>query len=115
MKESKTSLRLYFGLLAILTVLSGDLWYALAGTPSLIDIASIVQILGYVYFAVTLPKYLNQERVKYVKGWLLIVFALSVIITFINGPETGGYIGLAIAGLLTWYLYNSVSRLSKSN
>ena len=117
MKESEKSLRLFFALMAILSIVSGDLWFALAGTPdlskaSLFDFITIVEILGYLYFAFTLPKYLNPKRVVYVKGWLVVAFLFSAILTITESPYAMSYVGLFIGAAFTWYLFMSVGKLS---
>lgn len=130
MKESSTSLRLFFGIIGVLYFLStgflfmllgllgmsgafGDLF---TGSPLALfnTVLGVMWSLGYLYFAFALPSYLNPERAKYVKIFLILPLAMTFLWTALDFL-TLGYIDFftpVIAVLVTWYLYANVRRLS---
>ena len=128
MKESSTSLRWFFGVIGTLTLLSTllVLWITsaiglsgLIGTGStanvVLRVIYLVEAVGLIYFAFALPKFLNPEKAKYVEWFLLFPLALAVITDLIQFFSTSVYpdfITLVISGLITWYLYHNVHRLS---
>lgn len=131
MRESSTSLRGYFGIVGIFYFLSTGFLLAIMGplglsgafgdlfAGSLLSMLNtllgVVLSLCYIYFAFTLPSYLNPERAKYVQIFLILPPAILLLWTAI-GFFTIGQINLispAIAALITWYLYVNVGRLSK--
>ncbi|MDP2648547.1 MAG: hypothetical protein Q8P19_01465 [bacterium] len=130
MRESSTSLRIYFGIVGILYFLSTGLLLALIGLFGLSDafgnlvtgspmalfntILGTIWSLGYLYFAFTLPSYLNPERVKYVKIFLLVPLASMLFWAAVGFLNTGqiDFITPVIGALITWYLYANVRRLA---
>jgi hypothetical protein len=130
MKESSTSLRLFFGVVGVLYFLSTGLVVALMGSLGLLGALgdlftgspvallttalNIAWSLGYLYFAFTLPSYLNPQRVKYVKIFLLVPLASTLLWAAIGFLTTGktDFITPVIGVLVTWYLFANVQRLS---
>lgn len=129
MRETAKSLRWYFGIVGLLYfygtgfmfVLLGGLGFpdlltgALFGSPlnTLNTLLNFVWALGYLYFAFALSKYINPEKVKYVKIFLLVPF-VEMILWSIWGFLTTGIPNLYLigSGLVTWYLYANVHRLA---
>ena len=130
MRESSTSLRLYFGIVGVLYFLSTGFLFALmgplglsgafgnlfAGSPLALlnTVLGVVWSLGYLYFAFTMPSYLNPERVKYVKIFLVLPLAMMLLwaaIGFLTIGQTD-FITPVIGALITWYLYANVRRLA---
>jgi len=130
MKESARSLRWYFGIVGILYFIGGGLAFillgglglsalfssALFGSPLSVlnTILNVVWAIGYIYFAFTLPRYLNPEKVKAVKIFLLVPFAELVLWTVYGFLTTGqvSFLTVIFSALFTWYLYANVSRLA---
>lgn len=130
MRESATSLRLYFGFIGLLYV--AFLFFGLMLGASLVGMEFVIRSflssplelfmfvvntifdIGYLYFAFTLPSYLNPERVAIVKNFLIASFAVSVLGVLIKLMSSGSIsiFGLAISGLVTWYLYSNVTRIA---
>lgn len=124
MRESILSLRLFFIIVGIIVAGSGVvlaisslvvLGSSLASIFLLAQLASnIVFGFGYVYFGLSLRKYLNQDKVKALKKFLLVSYGVGVILTFIEFTADGriDFLTLVLGALITWYLYRSVGRLS---
>ena len=126
MKESATSLRWYFGVIGVWYLVSAGFIFSLLGGLGLSalligsalstvnTIFGVVSALGDIYFAFTLPKYLNPNEVKYVKGWLLGTFGVSILLLIVGylTQDQLSYFGVIVGSLLTWYLYVNVRRLA---
>ncbi|MEO6536192.1 MAG: hypothetical protein ABIT47_00735 [Candidatus Paceibacterota bacterium] len=129
MKESSTSLRLFFGAIAVLYLISFG-FFSLAmsfiglggeylfGSVSAIMgfLVGIIEAIILLYFAITLPKYLNAEKVKYVKWFLIISFLLALIpgiSSWVMSQTAPNIISIVVSALVTWYLFHNVSRLSR--
>ncbi len=130
MRESSTSLRLYFGIASVLYFLSAGFLFALMGPLGLTSafgnlfigsplalintLLNIVWSIGYIYFAFALPGYLNPKRSKYVKIFLVLPVAMMLLnagIGFLTSGQTD-FTTPIIGILITWYLYANVQRLS---
>ncbi|OGJ08661.1 hypothetical protein A3I95_02865 [Candidatus Nomurabacteria bacterium RIFCSPLOWO2_02_FULL_44_12] len=126
MKESITSLRWYFGLVGVVYILVSGLVVVLLGRSNSLNllhyssvasmIVTIIFALGFIYFATALPKYIASGKIHFVQKFLIINFAVGVLLIFWRYAETGSlaYSNLVISALLTWYLYANIKRLSKS-
>lgn len=129
MKETVTSLRLYFGIvgafLGISTlftltpfIVAGGLMYIFLLPPILLLqlVTGLVWTVGYIYFAFTLPNYLNPKRSKFIKLFLVLPVAASIVWNVIGlfGYGSVDILALVVGVLITWYLYATVKRLSKS-
>jgi len=130
MRESSTSLRVYFGIAGVLYFLFTGFLFALMGplglggafgnlfigSPLAVinTILNIVWSIGYIYFAFALPGYLNPERSKYVKIFLVLPVAMMLLYAGIGFLTSGqiDFITPIIGALITWYLYANVRRLS---
>ena len=126
MKESSTSLRLYFGIIGMVSLFSIPVWifytYALGlgaivfSSPAVIFGTTIGALgaMGFIYFAIRLPQFLNAQKVKFLFWFLYANFGMAVLGTIIGFMTSGrlDYIGLGFKALYTWYLYRNVSRLA---
>ena len=130
MRESSRSLRLYFGVVGVLYFFSTGLLFALMGplglsgafgslfTGSPLELLNtvlgVVWSLGYLFFAFTLPSYLNPERVKYVKIFLVLPLAMMLLSAIIGFLTIGlfDFVTPVIGALITWYLFTNVRRLA---
>ncbi|MBW4620159.1 MAG: hypothetical protein KME17_12505 [Cyanosarcina radialis HA8281-LM2] len=117
MKESVGSLRAYFivvGLLSgfdhykLLTVASGNIILLVLGLIGMaLSIASL-------YIGISLPKLL-VESPKLITTVLLVALGFLVLTSLLImsvGLGTSAIVRLVIGGLIIWYLFNSVKRLS---
>jgi len=111
MRESVKSLRLYFGVVGILSFLSTVFSQSLFVLYTVVEIALSI---GYIYFALALPGYLTPKRSKYVKTFLVLSIATSLLYIGIDFLTSGyvDFVTLVIGVLITWYLYVNVRRLS---
>ena len=126
MKESSTSLRAYFGVIGFfylfsigaVSVLTSALGLGaiLLNSPAAIvnTIIGALEAIGFIYFAITLPQFLNADKVKYLFWFLYANFGVAVLGALIAYVATGTlqYIGLGFSALITWYLYRNVSRMA---
>ena len=130
MKESTSTLRLFFAVVGVFYVVSMVFRIAVmkdTGLPiaphasfvvwlmAVADVMlSAIWTVGYLYFAAALPKYLNPEKIKYIKIFLLAPFVEALLWQAWSLFTSGGFdvIGIAISALITWYLYSNISRLA---
>ena len=127
MKESSASLRWYFGVVGMWALFSEVFFGAaniflgrlnlLADSPFALLSLSVGLITAFfcVYFAFTLPKFLNPEKEKYVTFFLLAALCVSVIVSLVDSyPTITGISYFRVAGriLIAWYLYHNVHKLS---
>ena len=126
MKESSVSLRLYFGVIGafylfsvgVVSLLTSALGFGavLFSSPSSIvtTIIGVLQAIGFVYFAFTLPQFLNADKVKYLFWFLYANLGVALLGALIAYVTTGSlqYFAVGISALITWYLYRNVSRMA---
>jgi hypothetical protein len=121
MKESTTSLRLFFGAVGLLTLWSVYETLSL-GIPMGIDLAltayDVIVVLAYLYFAWTLPSYLNVAKVSIPKMFVVITLVISLGVTaywYFQEPDMvyAGLVGTAINVLISLYLISQLNKLSK--
>jgi len=122
MKESPRSLRILFGLFGIFglwttyySYTSGlvfDLFPPLFGLLSLIVL--FVSAVIYLYFAVMVHKYLNPRKAKFLIGFVLTVYGISLINTLVSFGYTGqlDIVSLGISALAIVYIVYQIRKIA---
>lgn len=123
MKESVGSLRFYFGIVGLFYLLSSlkvftSFTQGFSSAPVIwfLAILGFCWGIGYLYFAITLPKHLSLQSGKYVNFFLITFLIDSVLTGLISLIFAGEFpvISIVIEVFVTWYLISSVKRLSLS-
>jgi hypothetical protein len=127
MKESSTSLRWFFGVIGGLNLIFTAIGAVALSALGLVGLiagsivmivaiaVNVIESLIYIYFAFTLPKFLNPQKAKFVEWFVLATFALTLIMSALTVLVEHGsvnYLGIVISALVTWYLYHNVHKLS---
>ena len=115
LKETPTSLRAYFGLIAVFSIMP----VVAQLSESKFDVgSSIVSLLfgGLYSFVAFRLDYLLSERPGFIRGVLilnLVLSALAAALGIMGGRGLSGLPFVALAFVITAYLYTSVGRLSR--
>lgn len=118
MKETAGSLKVYFIVVSVLGI-AGSL--TVLGASQVNPLFLVIGLIGlafsiaYLYIGITFRK-LIVESPKLIENMLLASMAyqvITVLLSSLNGFQTGLIIRLAIAILILWYLLANVRRLSR--
>ena len=117
LKETPRSLRQYFGLVAVLTLLIGAVGlYAGRLTPLLLIISFLTVAFGAMYLYITIKfAELLPKKPAFIKNVLtanLVLRALMFLLSLAAGVRPGALFQIIIALLVYFYLVKSVTRLS---
>lgn len=117
LKETRKSLRLYFGIVSAFSLLSGVAAVSQSRDSFLVIALSAANIGFGVLFGYIVVKFaeLLPQRPAFIKKALTANFALSILVFFLSlsgGIQPGAIFNLAIAALVYVYLVKSVARLS---
>ena len=116
MKETSNSLRIYFFIVGILTIIAGVLSLLLLNTISfslilnIFSLISLVYAVLFIYIGVNIKKLLVLSP-SFITTFLKIVLVTEVIeylLTNLGGPP----VQLILVAILCWYLIRNVKRLS---
>lgn len=134
MRETVRSLKAYFIVIAVLGLIKSistlsliviavlafresistlSLW-SLSPLFLIIDLIGLAFALAYLYIGISLRKLLVDSP-KIINNVILASMAyqvLNFLLSLLNGVQLSSIIQLAIGLLITWYLLNSVKRLS---
>ena len=121
MKESVTSLRVYFILIALLSgFVNGNMLLAGSQGNIVIIIFSIIGLgfaVAYFYIGIALRKLITQSP-NIIRGVILTSMGfllLSFLLSLLGGVQDIMVAQLIIGILITWYLLNNVTRLSSED
>ena len=123
MKESKTSIRVFFCFYGIGMILSGISAINFTGDDSfyldLLGGVSCIFGIGYLFLALTLPRRLNPAGASGVLSFLRLGYFLSLVNLFLMFLAGGGRLEkiafpFIISTAVVWYLYRNVKRLSQN-
>lgn len=117
MRETVRSLKTYFIVIAVLgligSISSLPLW-SLSPLFLIFGLIGLAFALAYLYIGISLRKLL-AESPKTINNVILASMAyqvLNFLLSLLNGVQVASIVQLAIGLLITWYLLNSVKRLS---
>lgn len=117
MRETVRSLKAYFIVIAVLGLIGSINLLPLFSLNPLFLIFGLIGLafaLAYLYIGISLRKLL-VESPKIINNVILASMAyqvLNFLLSLLNGVQLSSIIQLAIGLLITWYLLNSVKRLS---
>jgi len=117
LKETPQSLRQYFGLVAIITLVFGIASLVQSGGAPVAILLSLVAIVfgvWYLYITVRFPQLLYGNP-KLIRGVLLanLVYSfISFALSLTGGLQVGGLVRLGLTIAIFLYLTKSVDRLS---
>jgi hypothetical protein len=117
MRETVRSLKAYFIVIAVFGLIGSistlSLW-SLSPLFLIIGLIGLAFALAYLYIGISLRKLL-AESPKTINNVILASMAYQVLnfmSSLLNGLKVASIVQLAIGLLITWYLLNSVKRLS---
>lgn len=110
MKETRKSLKIYFILVASLTILS--IFFLLDSELNLItqisQIASVLIAIFYLYFGLRINHYLDNSP-RTLKSFIITILIINSIFSIILKQ----FIYIIGISLLAWYLIHNIDNLSK--
>jgi hypothetical protein len=117
LRETPRSLRLYFGIVAALSLLWGVRAIYLAGSsPLVVALSGANIVFGFLFAYITIRfTELLPRRPAFIRNVLAANLALAVIgflLSLSGGIQPGALFSLGIALLIYFYLVKSVTRLS---
>lgn len=117
MRETVRSLKAYFIVIAVLGLIGSISTLSLSSVNPLFLIIGLIGLafaLAYLYIGISLRKLLVDSP-KTINNVILASMAyqvLNFLLSLLNGVQVASIVQLAIGLLITWYLLNSVKRLS---
>lgn len=114
MKETKKSIRVWFGIMGLLPILFTIIAFMAIDSANLGGILGIIIGLipsfAYLYFVVKFNYYLTKSP-KVLINFLVILIILDIIMFLVF---KGDIFFLLITVLINWYLINNIKRLSQN-
>lgn len=117
MRETVRSLKAYFIVIAVLGLIGSISTLSLSSVNPLFLIIGLIGLafaLAYLYIGISLRKLLVDSP-KTINNVILASMAyqvLNFLLSLLNSVQVASIVQLAIGLLITWYLLNSVKRLS---
>ena len=117
MRETVRSLKAYFIVISVLGLIGSINLLSLFSLNPLFLIFGLIGLafaLAYLYIGISLRKLLVDSP-KIINSVILASMAyqvLNFLLSLLNGVQVASIVQLAIGLLITWYLLNSVKRLS---